>query len=155
MPASTENPLIWRFFVFQLLRHLLHSDATTSDINGHEDSMCYHYYSIHMLRTNCHILKNWQRIWVCHKRKTRIMRFLVFQLSRHMLHLDAPTSEINGREAFMWYHYDEIHILRTNYHIQPNYNVCGYASKENTELCVFLFSSFRGTCCTLMPRLLK
>ena len=46
-------------------------------------------------------------------------------------------------------------ILRTNYHIQPNCNVFGYASKENLEVCVFLFSSFRGTCCTLMPRLLK
>ena len=85
------------------------------------------------------------------KEKPELCVFLFFQLSRHTLHLDAPTSEINGREAFMWYHYDEIHILRTNYHILPNCNVFGYASKENPELCVFWFSSVRGTCCIHMP----
>ena len=37
-----------------------------------------------------------------------------------MLDPDVPTFEINGHEASVFYHNDDIHIFSTNRHILPN-----------------------------------
>ena len=44
----------------------------------------------------------------------KFVTFACLPFYAHMLHLNAPTFEINGHEASVWHQYDGLHIMSTN-----------------------------------------
>ena len=54
-----------------------------------------------------------------HMKKNQICRFALLPAFASKLNPDAPTFEINGHEASVWYQDDELRIVWTNSLIKP------------------------------------
>ena len=53
------------------------------------------------------------------KKKVKFVNFAFLPVYAPKLHPDAPTFKINGHEASVWYQYDELDIVWTNWPIKP------------------------------------
>ena len=108
----------YAFFCFPAFAAHVAPNATTSEINGREAYMWYYYDDKQILKNKLPRIKdNWYRIWYATKENPEL--YLAF--AAYVAPNNAPTSEINGHEASMWYRYDEIHTLKTNYHVLTNW----------------------------------
>ena len=110
---------ICRFIFVTVYITKLQPDAPTFEINGHEASVWYHYDELHAFWTNWPKNLSGSVFGYNHKQKTQIWRLTLVTVYITKLQPDAPTFEINGHEASVWYHYDGSHVVWTNWPIKP------------------------------------
>ena len=67
------------------------------------------------------------------KIKSQICRFMFVTVYITKLQPDAQTFEINGHEASVWYHYNELRSVWTNWSIFLSGNVFGYNHKQKLK----------------------
>ena len=112
-----SNLSIFAYLIIYALK--FHPNALTFELNRHEVSLWYPIwwitYSVNKLNHITHLVM--YLVTIIKKKKSNMSIFACLLIYAPKLHPVALTFEINGHEASVWYQYDELHIMWTNWPI--------------------------------------